>query len=417
MPPTQRFLTMPAALVSLDQFTPPLGVHGESAGLRNVAELVGVVDPRTGEPLSEALCFGIAGGIAAGYSFCPSISGHAVGSGVALVGRYRYAASDGTFQREFCHRLGLPCDVRETTGAKAALTNLLDPLTAGQPVIVWCGTPGWCGVGWSCSVGMTSLVVLGFDEAKNQARVADVAPRVLHLPGEELAQLRGAVCSHKQRTMTIKPAAPLTAPQLKSAALSGIQACAEDFLRPKLKTYNLPGLLELAKAIASETNKKGWPRVFAKGKLYQPLRDAYASIETASTTGGLLRPLYAEFLDEAAELTNRPALRNCAARYRDLAGDWTRLAHAMLPSRVAPLKRTRQLLLDLRKAWLRKTSAADKRRQQIMAELMTIEREQAASFALDQPAMDELLTDLQQQLLALHAAETTAAEMLAQAAN
>src|SRR5262249_31648748 len=48
------------------------GKHGESAALKNLLTHAGVRNPVTGAPFTEALCFGIAGGIGAGYSFCPS---------------------------------------------------------------------------------------------------------------------------------------------------------------------------------------------------------------------------------------------------------------------------------------------------------------------------------------------------------
>ena len=63
------------------------GQHTESAAIRTLLAHAGVANPLTGEPLSEVLCFGIAGGIGAGYSFCPSIPRGGIGSGVTIVGR------------------------------------------------------------------------------------------------------------------------------------------------------------------------------------------------------------------------------------------------------------------------------------------------------------------------------------------
>jgi len=56
------------------------GRHGESATLKNLMAFHGVKNPLSGAPMSEALRFGIAGGIGAGYSFCPSVVRYGGGS-------------------------------------------------------------------------------------------------------------------------------------------------------------------------------------------------------------------------------------------------------------------------------------------------------------------------------------------------
>ena len=137
------------------------GTHWETAALRNALAYSGVVAPHTGNALSEAMCLGLAGGIAAGYSFCPSIPGWQAkmeadpklaaklmkdaqaraganggdgggaleacyirqfncGSGVSIVGRH-HAFSTGADKYDApLKRLGFKTIVKETTSAKAA---------------------------------------------------------------------------------------------------------------------------------------------------------------------------------------------------------------------------------------------------------------------------------------------------------
>ena len=73
------------------------GRHGEAASLRGLLAHAGVKNPSSGEPLSEPLSFGIAGGIGAGYSFCPSVPRYGCGSGVSIVGRYFSYATSGVW--------------------------------------------------------------------------------------------------------------------------------------------------------------------------------------------------------------------------------------------------------------------------------------------------------------------------------
>src|SRR5437016_5382336 len=83
------------------------GRHGESAALNNLMTFHGVKNPVSGQPMSEALCFGIAGGIGAGLSFCPSVVRYGGGSGIAVVGRHKIYATGATWYQGFADRLGL----------------------------------------------------------------------------------------------------------------------------------------------------------------------------------------------------------------------------------------------------------------------------------------------------------------------
>jgi hypothetical protein len=66
-------------------------------------------------------------------------------------------------------------------------------------------------------------------------------------------------------------------------------------------------------------NAKGWPNVFSDGR---GIASAMASIYTGAGHGANLRGLYADFLDSAADLVARPALRGAAAAWREAAEAW-----------------------------------------------------------------------------------------------
>src|SRR5262249_35538047 len=143
------------------------GKHGESAALKNLLAHVGVVNPCTGAPFTEALCYGIAGGIGAGYSFCPSIPRNGLGSGVTVVGRHLAYATDAGWDQGFCARLGIVTRITETAGQGKAHQNLLTELEAGRPTVVWCSRaalpflPEYLP---SAALWMHSFIVYGVDE-------------------------------------------------------------------------------------------------------------------------------------------------------------------------------------------------------------------------------------------------------------
>ncbi len=421
------------------------GTHWVSAGLRNTLAHYGVVAPHTKQPLSEAMCFGLGGGIAAGYSFCPSIPNSCAkldakalaklgvpkdsesfyarmyqsGSGVAIIGRQLVYATSAGPTGAALERLGIKINIKETAAKGAALKNLMGPIGEGQPVFVWTAVlPHFNGLGWPGTCGMYTTVITEVDEDKGVAYAADCAPTPIEIPLDDLAWARNRVCSLKNRTLTIDPAATgkkLSAAVLKKAVIDALKFCVGDFKKPKLSTFNLPGLLKWSKAIASDKNKKeGWPLVYPKGMLYLALRDAFGSIESAGTGGGLFRPMFADFLDEAAKVTGRKTLGKCADTYRALADDWTSLAEALLPNKVAPFRKTKQLMRKRRKLYLDKGTKAATQINKAGDDLREIEADMLKSFPLDEAARGDLLASLSDRIAAVHDAEKAAADALAQ---
>ena len=122
--------------MTVDGYTHFGGRHGEAAAIRHLLAFQGVIDPTTGRPFTEALCFGIAGGIGAGYSYCPSVVGWGRGSGVSVVGRHKQYATDAAWYQGFCDRIGATTRITETAAKGKAYRNLVAELSEGRPAVV-----------------------------------------------------------------------------------------------------------------------------------------------------------------------------------------------------------------------------------------------------------------------------------------
>ncbi len=414
------------------------GRHWDTAAMKNLMAHAAVTAPHTGQPFSEALCLGIAGGIGAGYSFCPSIPKYdlqfgeqlagrplqsedneeyysrlySCGSGLSVVGRFRVYTTGADYYDGFFDRLGVKTTVAESGGVKAGLKNLIKVLESGKPAVVWCAPMRTSFLGLSGTCGMYSMIVYGIDEEKGEAYIGDRAPTALTIPLEELAWLRNKVCSHKNRILTFEPPQKLSVTVLKKAVIDGIKTCIDEMLKPKMKTYGLPGLREWSKVITSPHNQKGWPRVYPGGRIYLALRDTFDSIETSGTGGGLFRPMYAQFLEEATELTGKKALASCAKTYHQLSAQWRDLAETALPEKVKPFRRTKDLLRIRLKLFEEQGQQAIQELESITDELRRIEVGQRKQLALDGNATADLLVELQEKIVNLHAAELAAAEAL-----
>ena len=397
------------------------GRHGESASLRGLLAQAGVKNPASGEPLSEPLCFGIAGGIGAGYSFCPSVVRYGCGSGVSVVGRYFSYATSGVWYEGACERLGIKTRITETAAHKKAYLNLVGELESGRPAAVWCcraSLPYLHDIETSCGLWMHSFVVYDLDADKGEAWGSDRAPTPVKISLADLEAARAGICSHKNRTLTIDPPAKaLSAAALKSAIASGIRACAGEMISGRMKTFSLPGLETLAKMIANDSSKDGWLKVYSGGLLYYALRDLFDSIETAGTGGGLYRNLYADFLDEAAALCSRPALAALAEEYRHLARGWTELAQSALPDKIKPFKETRQLLVKKRDLFESKGAKADRQLAEIREKLQILGKNTRENFPLDHAESRDLLESLRERIIALHRTESAVAQQLASVAK
>jgi len=392
------------------------GTHYESANLKNLMAWAGAANPLTGQPFTEAECMGIAGGIAAGYQWCPSIPGYDIGSGVSVIALVKRYSTNGAWYRDFFSRLGIAVDVRETGGAKAALANLREPLEQGRPVVAWCSPTRVCPIAsWNATCGMYSVVVHSLDEAAAKASYGDHAATSHTIPLDDLMWSRNRVCSLKNRTLSFAPPKALTAAAVKKAYEAGIRECASDFAKPKLGTFNLPGLEEWTKLIANAKNKRGWLAAFPGGRIYWALRDAYDGIETAGTGGGLMRHAYADFLSGAATALKKPVLAECAANYRALAKNWSDFADQLLPDKVKPFARTKRLLRQRATAYTGKGDKAMKDIATNAAELSDLNERLVREFPWDEALTTQHLEACGQALRGLLYTEQQAAALLGKA--
>ena len=105
-----------------------------TTALRGLLAHAGVRDPHTGAPFSEAMLFGIAGGIGIGvFSFLYEKEDFA---SFFLAGRHLLHDSLA-YLRNACQRLGIEPVVHETAGVKVAEEQLRSVLAQYGPCVAW----------------------------------------------------------------------------------------------------------------------------------------------------------------------------------------------------------------------------------------------------------------------------------------
>ena len=135
--------------------------------------------------------------------------------------------------------------------------------------------------------------------------------------------------------------------------------------------------------------------------------DARSNTASAyGTGGGLCRPLFAEFLTEAAAETKDKRLAELSTRYADLGKGWSELASAALPEDVPMFKKVRDLF-----ALRGELAASGESVETLRATWLEIEdlhQQAKTKFPLTPAECDELRRGLKGRILDLYEAEVAA---------
>ncbi|HMQ35444.1 MAG TPA: BtrH N-terminal domain-containing protein, partial [Chloroflexaceae bacterium] len=110
------------------------GVHPEAAAAANVLAAAGLRRPDTGAPLSEALVFGIAGGLGALYILW---EWEAANVKVLVLGFHHLGNYPVRYFQGLADRLNVRVSMPETGSRRVATQSLDGGLAAGKPAVAW----------------------------------------------------------------------------------------------------------------------------------------------------------------------------------------------------------------------------------------------------------------------------------------
>lgn len=389
------------------------GRHWETGSVQNALAWRGVKAPHTGQPYSEALLLGVSGGIAFGY-FVFEYKGYL--PHVALLTRNTFAPLDTLLER-----LAIPQDDRQTTSEKTAAANLAAALDSGHAPLVWADSfsmpyndqPRDAGM-W----GMLPVVVAGSQD--DTFYVADRSRRLFKVAAETLADARGRGKHERHRQVVVD--APNEG-KLPAAVQKGIWDCIKLFTemppRGSRDNFGLAALLKWAKMLTNTRHKKSWERTFAAGpRLYQALAGStaqpgvFSSIMTWGAAPDGERGLYADFLDEAAVILNKPGLREAAEQFRASAALWHALAESVLPDEHPALAEAKTLHLRRRALFIEQGEAATGERRALKERLRALQAEAAEAFPLNATQVTALRERMAENVLKMRDLEQKAVENL-----
>lgn len=289
-----------------------------SSALCRTLDQAGAGNPITKTPYSEAMLFGLSGGLGLGYILWEFKKDNSAPLVLGLTRRWNYPMERLTAATD---RVGLSITLHETASARkaeqqlgeACATDALSPLIG----VDWFHCP----FGWVMTAQQDGLGWL----------VQDTGTKPVPVSADMLAQARNAYPTLKHRLIRFDGYKAPSKTIFKTNCETAIGDMSA-YLSSGSDSFGLPALKKWQRMLTHATNRKGWPTVFADGRNLAPaLATIYQRLVLTGTDGRALRGLYAQFLREAAPILKRPALDQVADLY-DLSGKaWRKLGQAALP--------------------------------------------------------------------------------------
>lgn len=368
--------------------------------LRILLTHAGVSMP-SGAPLSEALAFGLSGGIGAGvFAFHYAKEDF---SSFYVAGSHLWQDTQACLVAA-TERLGIVPVVKEFGGAGPAEKGLA-AILAGGPAIAWVdmGHLPHRGMPPAMSGGGYHLVTVYRAEPGGEALIGDLADAPVSLPTSVLTAARGRIKKDKYRILAVPR--PKKAPDLAAALHHGLATGAAALTKGRIKNFTVASFGAWADLLHGSKAKDSWDKVFPRGRhLWSGLTSIHDFVEHYGTGGGLCRPLFAEALAEAAPMLKRPALLELASAYAELGEAWTALAGAALPSGVPRFAEAARLMAR-RSELLHSEPDGKAEMASVWQELFALGAKAAREFPLDESESSALRRELQVRMATIHAEE------------
>ncbi len=393
---------------TLPNYTQFDGIHWETGTIRNALDYQGVKAPHTGKPFSEALLLGVSGGSVMGY-FSFAYEGY--DPHVVILTRNTFDPWD-----RLLGRMGIVQEVKQTSKADKAVTNLTQTLDDGTVPIVWadvCSMPYnpnyWIEGYWH----MYPHIVYSYEAELDSVMIADRGRVPLRITTEQLSLARAKVKKSNHRIVTLDMPGM---DKLHSAVQLGIWDCIKLYTEKPSKgakdNFGFAAYKRWIEVLTKPKTRLSWESEFPAGrKLYEGLVTAYTSIMLDGKEGQAERHMFADFLDEAAMILQNPALNETAVQFRSAGKAWNDLAQTLLPDTVPLLREAREVIWNSYQGFLNQ-GADPQRSQQRHARLRAIKEQASNDFPLNAAEVSDLRQNIAEHVQKIQDIELAAVTQL-----
>ena len=366
-----------------------VGKHCETTALKRVLDYHGL-------PISEEMLLGLGGGVGFIYWYMKLMPSPFVG------GRY----GKGTeFPMSICRRIGADMTIIETSSSKKGYEELKAILRAGEPAVVY-GDMAYLpyfAVPEVAHFGGHAFIVFGLDEEEDEVYIYDRGRNPVTVSIADLAKARGSKFPPfppKHRLLKIEY--PSQIGNLENGIREAIQECCQNMLKPPIKNIGLAGIQKWSNLVMK------WPAQFKGINLLGALMNGFIYIEIGGTGGSAFRSMYAQFLEEASPIIDKPALREVAEMMRKSAEVWSEIASGFLPDSWPDLKKMRELMFEKNRLFEEQEPGALQKMRKINEELDRL----MVKAVEDLEQTPAFLADVQQSILKCYEIEKKAFQTL-----
>lgn len=378
------------------------GKEPESAALLNALNQLGSC---SSDLCTEEMLFGLGGGLGLIYFLFDLHGGHPI-----VVGT-RYHASEAespVFVMQMCEAWGATTELKHSSSRSAATKSLMKSLDDGFTPIVWVEVTKLPYMFLSGRPNMYYTIVV-YERDGNEFVVGDLGESPARISVEELEEVRHSHYATKFRSLTVKDAP--AKPDIREMLSERIRlTCSQMLEGLGIANFGLEAFKKWAEMLTNTKNKKGWSNCFNTGpELHGAMSSVFEQIELRGNGGSAFRGMYADFLDQAAGVLKKPALKKVADQFRESEASWHKIALAALPDSIPILKETRETF-DRRATLLRKprTPKVNEELDSLRTRLKELRESSAKELALSPEARLDLFSSIRSRVLKTEAIERTA---------
>ncbi len=390
------------------------GIHPPTAALMKILQAKGVVNPITNLPFTEALLFGIGGGLGVGYIL---FQFKHLPNPILVLGFRNQWNDTQAFLETLTERLSFQVEFETYENADDAQQGLNAALNKQHIPIVWVDKAHLPYHQLSETLkGFINhqVAVYGHNEKSSHWYLDDLSSQLFEIREKTLTIAREHVSPQNFLMMTFTEARPTNVQELRESIIEGIRECAAQLTQARTN-LGISNLDTWSDQLTDQHSRTGWPQVFQEQpSLYPVLRTVYEFIKLNSSDGFALRKIYADFLQEAAGILSNYALNAVAGQYLQLANHWSNLADNALPSRIPIFDRVKNLLNKKYDAYKNHDFIAH---QEISQELFKLEEKIKADFPMSVNEIHQLFNRMSSQLKLIRELEHSAAFRLREVTN
>ena len=394
---------------TLNNFTQFDGLHWETGTVRNALDYQGIKAPHTNQPYSEAMLMGISGGAVMGY-FTFVYEGH--DPHARILTRNTFDPWDTLLSR-----MGVVQNVMHTGKPDKAIKNLVNTLEEGVPAIVWADmfSLPYTDLSWGEDMwAMMPILLHSYDEDNNETLISDRSFKALSVETAVLHKARARVKKDKYRIITLDPP---DASKLATAVQAGIWDCIKLYTEKPPKgsknNFGLAAYQNWIKLLTNTKNRQSWAKQFPNGrKFFAALISQYVDINIFGKNSPAERDIYANFLDEAAIILEKPLLNEAAACFQKSGKAWAQVSDAIMPKELPMFGECRALLDRQHQLFLNEGTNSIEERRHILEQINKLKVESDNNFPLDENEIATLREDIAAQVQIVHDIEAQAVELL-----